>query len=239
MSEEMQVNTKTRASIHYGINFIVAPHPVVDSDSRLDFQKHLLKVGMEFTAATHSSASLELKRDDPPLKLSVMLLGPQVGQVLLVAGSPNRPLAFFEEEVEQVCAAYQETWGLPKQFLSRDASIRCLYSCQNCPHTFQYLWEGLLGKQESDAAAFERPLQGGGLRFVMPPLADESPEPSMIEVKVESFLKDPSKLFVETHITWPQPRQDNVFEIAGELLDRVQGYVENNVERFITQSRGA
>ncbi|MBE3134169.1 MAG: hypothetical protein IMZ55_11885, partial [Acidobacteria bacterium] len=163
------------------------------------------------------------------------VIGPQIGQLLLLAEFPQRPLDLFTKETRAVIEAYKETWGVPKQFLSRDATIRCLYSCDNCKHAFQFLWEQLLGQTGGKTAYLGKPIWGGGLRFVMPPEEKEQPEPTQVEVKVESFLGDPEKLFVETQLSWPQPSQDDMFAKAEELLARVESYISQHVLTFLTQ----
>ena len=50
---------------------------------------------------------------------------------------------------------------------------------------------------------FGRPVLGGGIKLVFPSVS--GPEEPVIEVKVETFLADPRKLFVEVAGVWDSP----------------------------------
>jgi hypothetical protein len=119
----------------------------------------------------------------------------------------------------------------------RDAAIHCLYSCEGCDHAFQYIWEHLLGQRVADTEHLGKPLWGGGLRFVMPATPEDKPEPTGVEVKIESYLQDTSKLYVETHLLWPTPIQEDMFAKSSELLGRVDDYIKTKVANFITRPR--
>jgi hypothetical protein len=177
---------------------------------------------------------LLLSQESPPLGVQVKVVGPQVGQLLITTDFPQGPLTMFQKEAEQVCGAYVKTWGSPVQFLSRDAAIHCLYSSVGVNHSFEYVWEKLLGQGAEDATLLGHKILGGGLRFVMSPEPDEQPEPTLREVKVESFLADPPKLFVAAHLTWPTPLNQDMFEKCGELLNRVEEYLTKEVVSFLT-----
>jgi hypothetical protein len=72
----------------------------------------------------------------------------------------------------------------------------------------------------------------------MPPTPDEKPEPTTVEVKVESFLRDTSKLFVQTQFVWPQPTGSEFFGKSHELLQRIEDYVDKKVIPFIAHQKG-
>jgi hypothetical protein len=104
----------------------------------------------------------------------------------------------------------QETWPEQRQIVGRDATARMLVD-SGTEHAFQYLWENRLGQAARSLQASGRPISGGGLRIVMAPVATED-DPKEVEVKVESFLRDTSKVCLETVMRWPKP-------IAGPAID--------------------
>jgi hypothetical protein len=237
MAATMRIRIESRESIHFGINFLFAPAPVIGQTKVIELQRNLAARGVDFSTVNRTEKAIELGRTDGPLSLLIAIHAPQVGQLLVRSPSPQRPLDLFQKEAESVCQAYADTWQRPAQFLTRDAAIHCLYPCENCDHAFKYIWEHLLGQSASYAAHLGRPLAGGGLRFVMPPTRDEKPEPTVVEVKIESFLRDPSKLYVDTHLSWPAPSNENMFAMCGELLKRVESYIEEKVIAFLTHER--
>jgi len=70
---------------------------------------------------------------------------------------------------------------------------------------------------------------GGGLRFVMDPVPNHD-HPAQIEVKIESFLQDTSKVFVETQFNWLKPQ---VSFDPKRHLDEMNQYIENQVRQFM------
>src|SRR5574341_249480 len=93
-----------------------------------------------------------------------------------------------------------------------------------------------MGKQVRAArtilGVFGRPIRGGGLRFVMDPVNEELP--AQIEVKVESFLSDTTKVFVETQFTWPIPAAPGTSFNVCERIESMDSYIEAHVQPFIS-----
>jgi hypothetical protein len=234
----MRLNTESRQTIQRAINFIFAPAPSLEPLKVVDFMKSLQEEGLEFQSSNRSQTRVDLERTDRPLKLSLGVVGPQVAQILLSAEDPVSDLILFEKEFDSVCRAYVSVWQQPLQLLLRDATLTCLYACDDCDHSFKYLWQHLLGQEGSEFGQLGKPILGGGLRFVMPPTPDEKPEPTTVEVKVESFLRDTSKLFVQTQFVWPQPTGSEFFGKSHELLQRIEDYVDKKVIPFIAHQKG-
>jgi len=234
------LDPESRQSIHFGINFVAVPAPDLSMDKVLDFQRALSKAGVDLPSCERSDSKLELKRSAPPLRITVAIIpAPKLGQLRVIAEHPERPLDLFTKEVTAICDVFRATWGIPTQFLGRDVTIRCLYSGPHIEHAFPYLWETLLHQTPADAGMLGRPILGGGLRFVMPPLKEEQPEPTAIEVKIESFLKDAAKLYVETQFSWPKPTSEDQLGKGPQLLKRVEDYIATTLIPFITHGERA
>ena len=75
--------------------------------------------------------------------------------------------------------------------------------------------------------------------MIMPPHATEGQEPCSIELRIESLLREPRKLMVETAFVWPKPlllQSGEKFD-PGQLLIGLQEYATNEVWTFLTQTK--
>ena len=70
---------------------------------------------------------------------------------------------------------------------------------------------------------------GGGLRFVRPRQPDR---PAQIEVKIESYLRDTRKVFIETQFSWLEPTPSGVSFDPRKQLTKVDHYARNKVLSF-------
>jgi hypothetical protein len=220
----------TRQSIHFGVGCVFTPQPVFDAVHALQFQQELAKEGLTFTSSNTPPGAIILGRTAPPLEIRVQQPGPPVGQLAVVAAWPQRTLDDFADEARMVVTAFGATWPGQLQVIGRDVTIRYLYDVAG-EHAFKYLWEERLHRREEELSAFGRSVLGGGLRFVIPPGDVSSGEPN-VEVKIESFLTNPKKLFVELQMQWPRPASMAEFE-PGALLQEADRFATTEVIRFI------
>lgn len=220
----------SRVSIHFGVNFVLAPQPVLDSKHNLSFQGALADAGLNFSNVQHTTDRIVLGRDSPPLQVDVLHQpGPPVGQLRVLAPQPKRTLKEFADEADMARDAFQEAWPGNLQIVQRDCTIRHVYDVK-ADHAFRFLWMERLGQSEESLAAFGRDIQGGGLRFVFPPGEDEVDSPG-VEVKIESLLRDARKLFVDVSLTWAT--HTNELDPSA-LLEETERYATTEVVAFIT-----
>lgn len=229
----------SRQIIHMGINYVILPIPIIDQEHFLKFQDSLISKGIDFTHAACEKNEIRAWRN-PPLPLQISAIAqtarPQpLGQILIVAPTPNRPLDNFASETEAVLEAFDQTW-VPqnRQIISCDVTIRCLYQSTS-EHAFKELWEDRLLQSSASLASLERNVLGGGLRFVMPP-QPRDPQPTQVEVKIESYLRDTKKIFVETQFAWPQPKPPGSDFDPRIRLDQANNYILNQVHAFMEES---
>jgi len=227
---------ESRYSIHMGINYVVSPPPVINAPSYLEFQKALMSCSIEFTNAARRDLQheyrIEVVRDAPcPLQILVSASTQQpVGQLLILATpQPERTLEYFIQETEYVIEAFENAWPAQRQIIKQDVTFRDLYETTS-EHAFQELWEVRLGQPPDSLKAFGRPVLGGGLRFVMPP---KPGCPTQVEVKIESYLVDTSKIFIETQFAWPEPMPPGTPFSPRERLLEANEYIEQHVIPFI------
>jgi hypothetical protein len=228
------VNPESRITIHMGINFIVSPIPTINKQSNLNFQHSLTTQGIDFAKVEFKEREIVVAREAPTrLEVKVAALAPSpVGQFLILAPYPERPLDLFIKEAEAIVRAFDSTWpAKSRQVISCDATLRDLFESSG-EHAFQELWETHLHQPPDSLAVLGRPVLGGGLRFVMPPQPDE-PKPVQIEVKIESFLRDTKKIYVETQFKWPQPMPPGEPLSPSNRLKQVDKYIEDEVVSFI------
>lgn len=230
-----KVNKDSRTSIQFSIGFLLAAQWTAEKSRCLDFQKSLLEREMDFGQTTFTGNRFTLLRNEPSnLQVIVESPGPQVCGVSVTSVHPQYDLAMFQKEAEAALDAYQAVWPAAQyQVLQCSARMQQLYSCSE--HAFKYIWEDRLGQKPQDFAAFGgRPVAGGGIRLVMPPASIEGQEPCSIEVRIESYFREPAKLFVETVFVWPQPRvvARQKFDPA-ERIGTVEAYMDSEVWRFL------
>jgi len=223
---------ESRSALHFGVNFVLAPPPLIDGKHIRSFQDHLAEEALEFTGVNTPATGMGVFERSPtrPLQVRVQTT-PPVAQLLIIAPIPERTVEEFMEEAEAVCSAFQKTWPSPVQLVARDCTIRHLYDVP-AEHAFEYLWVKRLGETESQLGALGRPVLGGGLRFVMPPIASDT-EPKQVEVKIESFLNNSRKLYVDVSFAWPSPVAPGSSLDPGAMLQEVQAYATTEVVAFI------
>jgi len=197
-------------------------------------------VGIDFSHVALEESQIRVWRN-PPLPLEIRAVAqtsqPQpFGQILIIAPNPNRHLESFISEVTASLDAFNQTWPPQnRRILSCDVTLRCLYQSTS-EHAFQELWEERLRQPSDSLARLERRVLGGGLRFVMPPQQGDA-EPTQVEVKIESFLRDTKKIFIETQFTWPAPKPLGVDFDPAVRLNQTDEYIQNQVHAFMMEER--
>lgn len=226
------MNTETRETVYMGINFVFSPMPVLNKPNQVRFQGALLETGIEFSKVEFpNEREMVIVREGPsPLHIRVATVQPAFGQLMVLMPSPGNTMDMFAKETEAIIKAYGQTWPAPKQVLHSDATFRDLFEATQT-HAFQELWEKRLSQKQDALNVLGRKVLGGGLRLVMPP-QPEDPVPMQIEIKIESFLQDSHKFFIETSFTWPQPMEPGVNLDPTVKLEQLDKYIENNVLTF-------
>lgn len=228
---------QSKTSSYFSIGYVIAGSWTPNKAQHVEFQKALLDNGLDFSQTMTRSNGFQLRREPPnPLQITLESPAPQVHSMQIVSNNPGTDLEFFCKDVQATAAAYQQTWPAEHfQVLTTNAKIHHLYSTSG--HAFQYLWETRLGQSPQDFKALgSRPVGGGGLRFLFPPHAVNGSELVSIELRIESFLREPGKMLIETVFSWPRPRtfqKDEYFNPA-HFLQMVENFAANEVWEFIT-----
>lgn len=228
------LNRESQQSIYLNVSYVIAKEWPSDTIKRLDFQRLLAQNQLDLPQTTVGLRDFTFVRtEQSPLWVKVASLGPRVSSISITSEYPVHSLELFCKEADAICDAYRETYLKEQcQILQCGVKIQHLYSCQN--HAFKYLWEGRLGQAPQDFHHLGRPVLGGGLRLFMPPTSKDT-EPVQIEVKIESFLRESQKMFIETVFVWPQPRllpKNQKFDPTIRLTE-VEKYATSEVWEFI------
>jgi len=224
----------SRLIVFAGINFLTLPAPIIAYQTSLAFQQSIVSNGLEFIRVENPKNSIVISRETPyPLQITVSLLEPQpIGQIMIIAPQPKGGLDLFIKETEAAIQAFESVWPADKrQIIKADATIRDLYETTS-EHAFQELWEKRLGQTSKSLEAFGRPIRGGGLRFVLDPIPGDLPV--QIDVKVESFLSDTTKIFIETQFNWLLPTNPGTPFEASKRLAEMNSYIDNEINAFLT-----
>jgi len=235
------INRESRTSVHFQLNYVLALGWAGEAVRLVEFQKALLEQGLEFHQTNSQANRFTLIRYQPShLQVRLDSPGPQVAQVQILASNPSYDLDMFSRDAEGVTAAYCRTWALQQcQLIQASATIHHLYSSQD--HAFKYLWETRLGQSPADFETLgRRPVAGGGMRLLLPPHArTEEEDPRSIEIRVESSIREPRKLLVETVFVWPRPRMIQGAEgfSAAQYLKEVEDFAASEVWTFLTAHR--
>jgi hypothetical protein len=230
-------NRESRQSIYFEVTYVIANELPSDPMQRLDFQKSLAQMQLDFPQTSGGSHAFALVRTEPSaFQIKMSSLGARVSNLSMSSKRPVHSLELFCKEAEAVCDAYRDTWLKQQtQVLQCNARIQHLYSCRQ--HAFKYLWEDRLGQDPKDFTYLgKRPVLGGGLRLVMPPTKEDA-EPVQIEIKIESFFPELGKMFIETSCVWPKPRlmtKSDRFD-PEMRLKRAEKYAVTEVCDFLLQ----
>ena len=231
------INRDSRTSVHFMISYVLASPMDVGGSRAVDFQRALLDNGLEFTQTNVRGKSFILSRQEPSnLQIKLDSPAPQISNIQVVANNPSYDLDMFGRDALAVPDAWRQTWPAEQyQIVRSSAKIQHLYSSRD--HAFKYLWEKRLGQSVEDFQALgKRPVAGGGIRLTMPPHKIGDEEPRSIEIRIESFLREPNKLLVETTFVWPKPgllKKDENFDTI-QRLQSLEEYAANEVWNFLT-----
>jgi len=107
-----------------------------------------------------------------------------------------------------------------------------------------FLSETVLGFEPTKLSPLQRVVQGIGFKLVCPPFSGKLPDGQNhdvdwgVDLKVESWLRNPRYVFVEADSEWGEPcRWEN--DIDTSLMERigcVASFVNENVRQFLMQS---
>lgn len=225
------MNKQNRVLLHAGVNFVIAPAAEYNKADSLRFQAQLESQGVETSNVVYAPNQISIIKQSQKSSREIRLVnaGPQVSQLLIILNQPEFSTELVEEEMDRVLALHNNIWpSTGKQLLACDATIRSLYD-SSMANAFQEIWEHKLVQPAATLAVFGRQIQGGGLRFVMPP---SDPNDAVVELKLESYLSDPKKIYVDVQFIWKTPIVINNALSASTRIQAVESFISDNVLNF-------
>lgn len=225
------MNSQSGILLHMGINYLLTPLSVIDKRRFLAFQTALINEGIEYDEAKHTEREINLLRQNSPLQIRVIISNSPLGQILVAAPRPEGGLEMFGRQAQAVIEAFAKTWPEAKQVVTCDGTVRYLFE-SDASHAFEEIWETRLKQSKAELAIFDTPVGGGGLRFVLPAMVNQ-PDPAEIELKIESYLQNPKKIFVDVRFKWlkAKPVDDGID--PADRLRIIDRFVEEKVIAFM------
>ncbi|EMO75571.1 hypothetical protein LEP1GSC127_1944 [Leptospira kirschneri str. 200801925] len=188
---------RNRNIIHVGLSDLFLPITVRSKSEIFQFQSNLEELGIEITGTNYASNQNVLTRQLSQSVLTIQILnaGPNITQLLVVSENPEVSLESIEEDFERVLEAFDKVWSIQgKNVVKSDLTVRLLTD-SSTEHAFGEIWEKRLRQSRDGLQQLGRPILGGGLRFVLPPLNNQDPEDHGIEIKIESFFRIPQSFY--------------------------------------------
>ena len=223
----------SRQIVHLGIHWVFAPPPIINNKISLQFQQELISRSIAITNTGYRDDLITIVRDQP-IPLRIMVIAPPkqlTGELVIISDSFSILFESFIQETEFIVESFDNCWQLgQRQIVSQDAVESDLYET-DAQHAFQEIWETRLKQSGDSLTALGGPVLGGGMRFVIPP---QQNMPAQKEIKIESFLRDARKIFIETQFLWPQSMPTGTPFAPREKLSEVNNYAKKDVVRFLS-----
>ena len=155
---------------------------------------------------------------------------------------------WYENRYREVLSRFYEKFE-PQYALSSRAMIRQLYPIDGDARDF--LASHVMNVNPMRFGPLARPIQLLGLKVTFPPFQAELQkgeekkiveEDSQVELRIESWGTDPSKLFVEADSTWVRPnswagQQNETLDVLVGRLEQISQYL-TSVRAFLTHETG-
>lgn len=169
-----------------------------------------------------------------------------IGQSILefAVSKPTHRQEWYEERYHTILSRFGESFE-PQVILRSTAMIRGLLQIDGDARDF--LASQMLHVDQSDFTSLRRPIHIIGLRLFLPPyrVQQDGPEGKTVSaedwavnLKIESWAADPSKIFVESSGTWEKPvkwDEQCVGEVVGRL-EVLHEYLNTVLENFVKRS---
>lgn len=141
-------------------------------------------------------------------------------------------LVIYGQKVDLVAKTVLERLGVP--VLAQQVHvIRKLVNPAGTKDARQYLLDGVCKFDERRRSTFGRPLHGAGLRFYFP--ATDRQDPCEYDVKVESFLRDGTLLYLENLGKFHLPLTLQNLEKLTVNVERTNEFLLDRVFAFFAQ----
>lgn len=226
-----------------GYHMRIGFHPEIRLDRKKgpEFSKLLGKIfdPSESKLGSESWEFIEPKGSSPNCFLSVVV---EPSNFQFHVSYPEHGKEWYETRFKMLMTSFREFFS-PDLVMESSAMIHGLLPVDGDARTFLAGHVTRMGGAK--ITPFGRPMQLFGLRFFFPPfgrkvkgkgkkMKDDLTE-WQVDVKIESCLEDPSKVYLQAEAMWPKPTKwDNAAEESIlQQLATVSDYIEKNVIEFL------
>ena len=107
--------SKSGRPYHFGINYVLAPLPILTKEIFFAFQKEISSQGIDFVTAQREESSFILSNESQSPNLQVKIIAEtrspvNIGQLLIIEPQPKGDLNFFIKQTEAICLAFNNIW---------------------------------------------------------------------------------------------------------------------------------
>lgn len=154
-------------------------------------------------------------------------------KIILLNDFTNATLDAFWKEAGDVIKKGVSILNIPL-FFFRQYTIRFAATPSGGKDSRIFLGNVVCGLNDDKLKPFGRPIHGFGLRFVVPPLQQEQNE---YNIRIESLLKETSKMFMENQARFLAPLQlrDNYLQDIKTEIDKTYNFLKDNMSIFLEQ----
>lgn len=154
-------------------------------------------------------------------------------KIILLNDFTNATLDAFWKEAGDIIKKTIATLNIPL-FFFRQYTVRFTATPMGGKDSRIFLGNIVCRLNEDKLRPFGRPIHGFGLRFVVPPLQEEQNE---YNIRIESLLKETSKMFMENQARFLVPLQlrDNYLEDIKIEIDKAYNFLKDNMSNFLEQ----
>lgn len=161
---------------------------------------------------------------------------------------PTHALEWIEQRCQSVLKEFEKRFQ-PKVILGSMAAYMGTMQVDGDARAF--LARSVMKFDPGKLGALDRPVHLLGLRFFLPPFKAVTKRPKgkksiteekvvewHVDVKVESLIEDPTKLYLEAEARWPAPsewKRDAISRVVGHLAS-VTDYLQKSVVQFLQES---
>jgi len=184
-------------------------------------------------------------RFDQPLEGSTrsrfkIIVGVQ--RIQINAEFPETSAEWLESRQTEILDRFHKMLDL-KHVIQSAAMIQATFPVDGDARTF--LANHVMHLDREQVKKLNRPIHTVGLRFMLPPFKEEGAvarkEDWLLEVKVESLVEDPSKVYVEADAQWQNTPMLWDVEATRTVVNRqvkVSEYLKDHVLEFLTHCEG-
>jgi len=154
--------------------------------------------------------------------------------------NPMSKTEIYETKYKKLLEVFEEFFK-PEMILSSSAMVNGSLRIDGDARLF--LAQHVMKIDPARNDAFGRPIHLVGIRFFFPPFRKKGAKKKekndivewQVDVKAESFIEDPTLLFLEADADWVKPRPWDSEAVEEEIqrLGIVSGYLETNVLAFL------